>query len=230
MAKKWYFNIKFLEHGDIYFFYKPRKGVTEVENIKDVSRFFIVMQPFSDSPQRYIVMGNKKMPQAPDGGETSWGFLQMVGGRGFKTFSDQDVSNYKSKNASRPAGEGAYAIVSHRDHSHLLYSLEFPKVPGEVQNAFNIKKEANYIFLNRPVQVSPRSIDTPFSNFSKVNVENLNERGTEILLIGVGADIGRLGISVEKSEEMLHSADIFANLKMDATRHPIRPLISGKWV
>jgi hypothetical protein len=34
-----------LEQGDIYFFYRPRKGAEEVKGIEDVRRFFMVTAP-----------------------------------------------------------------------------------------------------------------------------------------------------------------------------------------
>ena len=34
-----------LEQGDIYFFYRPKKGAEEVKGIEDVRRFFMVTAP-----------------------------------------------------------------------------------------------------------------------------------------------------------------------------------------
>lgn len=227
MANRWKIDLTFIEQGDIYFFYKPKKGIETVSGIEDVSRFFIVLDPL-DSPARYIVMGNKKMPEVNDGGETTWGFIQMVGGRGFRTYKEQKGA--PKKGASRPAGEGIYAIVKHRDHSHLLYRLELPKRIGEVQKAFSIEKEGNYIFLHRAAHRYPSSPDKPFSNYSPVSItKSLNQRGTQVLLVGVGGDIGRLGIRAEHEEESMQTADIFSKLKVDTTRHPSTALLSGKW-
>jgi hypothetical protein len=228
MIKRWQLDIDFVEQGDIYFFYKPKKGIDKPESIDDVSRFYFVLDPYGKIPPRYIVMGNKKMPEVTDGGQkTTWGFVQIVGGRGFEAYKK---AAGPAKGASRPAGEGIYSIITHRDHSHLLYSLELPEKLGEVQDAFAIKKEANYIFLERPVEVAPSGPEMPFSNFSPVvNSNNLNLRGTEVLLVGVGADIGRLGLRVEKDKETLNSADIFSRLKVDTNRHPTASLISGEW-
>ncbi len=228
MVQKWKIDLEFVEQGDIYFFYKPKKGVEKVEGLSDVSRFFFVLDPADTNRARYIVMGNKRMPSVNDGGDTTWGFVQMVGGRGFAT--ERNIPVPPRKGASRPAGEGIYAIVKHRDHSHLLYSLELPQRIGEVQKAFSIQKEANYIFLHRPVRVRPSSPSAPFSNYSTVSVtENLNHRGTQLLLVGVGADVGRLGVRAERESETFHTADIFSKLKVDKDRHPSHSLLSGKW-
>ncbi len=224
---RWRLEIEFLEQGDIYFFYKPKRSAKKVAGINDVARFFFVLDPSGDSPPRYIVMGNKKMPELTDGSKTNWGFIQIVGGRGFKTH--KTLTNNRIKNASRPSGEGIYSIISHRDHTHLLYSLELPRKIGPVQKAFNIKEEANYVFMNRPTKNSPTSFEEPFSNFSPVSSRYLNERGTEILLVGVGEDIGRLGISAKTDFENVNTADIFSKLEVDRERHPIDALIKGEW-
>ncbi|HVZ11682.1 MAG TPA: hypothetical protein VG965_01505 [Patescibacteria group bacterium] len=225
MPLRWEHDVEFLEYGDIYFFYKVKRNV-EPHGIADVSRFFIVLDPEKENPPRYIVMGNKWLPKVFVDGNTAWGFVQIVGGRGFRT---QTSRSPNIKNTSRPAGEGIYAIVTHRDHTHLLYLLELPKAQGPVQKAFNIQKEGNYIFQNRSVETSPKSPDLQFSNFSRIDVNALNKRGTEILLVGVGSDIGRLGISAQKDYETIQTADIFSKLHLDRERHPIKSLISGDW-
>ena len=224
---RWQLDIQFLEQGDIYFFYKPKKGIEKTSGRNDVSRFYFVLDPAGTSLPRYIVMGNKKMPDIHDGDQSTWGFVQIVGGRGFKTF--KKLTAVREKTASRPAGEGIYLLASHRTHTHLLYSLELPMHPGVVQKAFNIKSEANYIFLERTVEKSPNSPEEPFSNFSPVKPEDLDKRGTEVLLVGVGSDIGRLGITSQKDFETLQTADIFTKLEVDKDRHPTKPLISGDW-
>ncbi|MBI4136741.1 hypothetical protein HY469_01645 [Candidatus Roizmanbacteria bacterium] len=227
ISSKWKIDVQFIEHGDIYFFYKPKKSVRETRGIQDVARFFIVLAPEGPAPHRYIVMGNKTMPRTEDSEKTTWGFVQIIGGRGFEI--DTKQKGLVRKGASRPAGEGIYTIIKHRDHTHLLYSLELPEKTGEVQNAFNIQQEANYIMLERSVEHVPRSPDLPFSNFSPVTLQDLNRRGTEVLFIGVGSDIGRLGIRAEKDPETIKTADIFSTLKLSSDRHPIESLISGNW-
>jgi hypothetical protein len=228
MEDKWQIQLQIIEQGDIYFFYKPKRDVTHAYSIEDVSRFFIVLAPSGDAPPRYIVMGNKKMPRINDGDKTSWGFVQIVGSRGFEIQSPQ--TEVRKKGASRPAGEGIYALLRHRDHTHLLYTLELPSSVGAVQRAFHIEREADYIIMERPVERSPTSPDAPFSNFSSMHtVANLNRRGTEVLLVGVGSDIGRLGITATKDRETVLTADIINRLKMNTNRHPLTALISGNW-
>ena len=53
--------------------------------------------------------------------------------------------------------------------------------------------------------------------------------GTEILLVGVGSDIGRMGIKADKDIGTLKTADIFSKLKLSERRHPSTSLISCEW-
>ena len=34
-----------IEHGDIFFFYRPKVGTEEVEDIRDVQRFYMITSP-----------------------------------------------------------------------------------------------------------------------------------------------------------------------------------------
>ena len=66
-------NLKFLEQGDIYFFYRPKKDAEEVKGIEDVRRFFMVTAPEksentkenSNKNQFYrlFVIGKKSLPE-----------------------------------------------------------------------------------------------------------------------------------------------------------------------
>jgi hypothetical protein len=54
-----------LEQGDIYFFYRPKKGAEEVKGIEDVRRFFMVTAPEQENNNnksqlyRLFVIGKK---------------------------------------------------------------------------------------------------------------------------------------------------------------------------
>ena len=57
VSDKWHIDIEFVEYGDIYFFYKPKREVEKVEGIDSVSRFYFVLDPEpADSPARYIIL------------------------------------------------------------------------------------------------------------------------------------------------------------------------------
>lgn len=215
--QKFSVDIELLEQGDIYFFYKPKKDVSHVTSINDISRFYFVLQP-QIGPNRFIVMGGKQMPTVTDGGKKTWGILQKVGGRGFYTSKTGKVN----KKSARPLGEGIYALVKHQDHVHLAYSLELPKRLGEVQKSLNIYRQGNYIFIIRPTEGVKNIFEPAFPTF-------LEQEGAEIMLIGVNSDLSKLGLKAQKDKEDEDTADIFTQLKVDKSRHPTKPLFKGKW-
>src|ERR1044072_6645254 len=58
-------------HGDIYFFYRPKKGAEEVKGIEDVRRFFRVTAPEEEEENsnkrsrlyRLFIIGKKSLPE-----------------------------------------------------------------------------------------------------------------------------------------------------------------------
>jgi hypothetical protein len=144
-----------LEQGDIYFFYRPKKGAEEVKGIEDVRRFFMVTAPESRENNnksqlyRLFIIGKKSLPEVrKTEARASERYWARVGGI-FKEpdelarelFSDE----FRKGDAARPVGEGKYAIVQHQNHTELAYILEMPKEPGEAQKELGIEKEASYI-------------------------------------------------------------------------------------
>ena len=146
-----------LEQGDIYFFYRPKKGAEEVKGIEDVRRFFMVNGPEksekenSDKSQFYrlFVIGKKSLPgirkTEARASERYWarvgGIFQNPDDLTRELLSDE----FRKGDAARPAGEGKYAIVRHQNHAELAYILEIPKESGEAQKELGIEKEASYI-------------------------------------------------------------------------------------
>src|SRR6185312_3976386 len=141
-----------LEQGDIYFFYRPKKGAEEVKGIEDVRRFFMVIAPEESQLYRLFIIGKKSLPEVrKTEARASERYWARVGGI-FKEpdelarelFSDE----FRKGDAARPVGEGKYAIVRHhQNHTELAYILEMPKEPGEAQKELGIEKEASYIIL-----------------------------------------------------------------------------------
>jgi uncharacterized protein DUF2795 len=166
-----------IEQGDMFFFYRPKVDAEEVENIKDVQRFYMVTSAKEKKKQKEIyrlfLIGQKQLPEIVEGKSTSeeknWA-LNIV-----TTFNPDDIHNEflpaeyttetKGKRrlaAAVPAGEGKYVIVKHDNHTELAYILELPETPGPTQREFQIKKEASYI-----ISVKNPEIKIPgFSAFS----------------------------------------------------------------
>src|SRR5919199_1461823 len=173
-----------LEQGDIYFFYRPKKGAEEVKGIEDVRRFFMVTAPEQDNNDksplyRLFVIGKKSLPEVRETeARASERYWARVGGI-FKDASEltKELSSdeFRKGDAARPAGEGKYAIIKHQDHTELAYVLELPKEPGEAQRELGIEKEATYVIsvINPKI---PRQSNLPSSEeHPKYPEEILNE-------------------------------------------------------
>src|SRR5690349_75392 len=144
---------KILEQGDIYFFYRPKKGAEEVKSIEDVRRFFMITAPEEENNKsrlyRLFVIGKKSLPEVrKTEARASERYWARVGG----IFKDPNEltkellsDEFRKGDAARPVGEGKYAIVKHQNHAELAYILEMPNEPGEAQNELGIEKEASYV-------------------------------------------------------------------------------------
>jgi Protein of unknown function (DUF2795) len=152
-----------IEKGDIFFFYRPKVGTEEVENIRDVQRFYMVTSPEDVKKKnkkkdiyRLFLVGQKQLPEIVEGKSTSeeknWALNVLT------TYNPDDIHNeflpaeYTTETRGRrrlaaaaPAGEGKYSIVKHDNHTELAYILELPEILGPTQREFEIKKEASYI-------------------------------------------------------------------------------------
>jgi hypothetical protein len=152
-----------IEHGDLFFFYRPKIDAKEVKDVEDVQRFYMVTAPEKNGKAisnkqmyRLFLIGQKQMPEIVEGKATSkemnWA-LNI-----FTTSNPEDIrkellpAEYTTETrgtrrvgAAVPAGEGKYSIVKHNNHTELAYILELPNTPGPMQREFEIKKEASYI-------------------------------------------------------------------------------------
>lgn len=246
--------VKTLEEGDIYFFYRPKVEQEHPESLDDVQRAFMVLG--AEDKYRLVVIGRKKLPDPTQtGGQRYWAFVDNV-------TSDagdirQALSGWRRQTktrgereqpSSRPAGEGRYRILSHGDHTHLVYRLELPRRPGEVQEELEIEEEASYILtVKNPERPSPRQAGLSpeqKASYPKELQEKfrgrrfipadppalLDREGAELVLVAAAEDLeAELGIELDTEAERLHSADLFEDLGLDESQHPTRPLTRGEW-
>jgi hypothetical protein len=193
-------NSEIIEQGDIFFFYRPKVNTEEVEDIKDVQRFYMVTSPEEQEKNkdvyRLFLVGQKQLPEIVEGKSTSkernWALNILT------TSNPDDIHNellpaeYTTETrgkrrlaAAAPAGEGKYAIVKHYNHTELAYILELPEIPGPTQREFEIKKEASYIITlkNPDVKVPgfaaaeknpeyPKNLKEKFGDRRWINVED----------------------------------------------------------
>jgi hypothetical protein len=67
-----------LEEGRIYFFYRPRVGETEVDDLEDVQRLHMVLDPQGINRFRILVIGKKCMPNVEEAHERLWATVTDV--------------------------------------------------------------------------------------------------------------------------------------------------------
>jgi hypothetical protein len=148
---------------------------------------------------------------------------------------------------ARPAGEGIYRIVQHGNHNYLIYALELPEQTGPVQQELNIEPEASYIFsVKNPETSSPpgvgltskQKVDHPERlqasfhgrRFLPAEPELLDYQGVKVILIASSeSPEEELGIELHPQRETEWSADIFKDLRMEKSEHPVEPLFTGEW-
>jgi hypothetical protein len=154
------YNPEILEYGDIYFFYRPKVGSSDVKSIDDVRRFFMVTAPeetaiYSNKEKtdrqlyRLFVIGRKSLPEIRTSeARSSERYWARVGGifENPEDLTKELLSDeFRKGDLARPVGGGKYAIVRHQNHAELAYILELPKEPGKAQKEFGIEKEASYV-------------------------------------------------------------------------------------
>jgi hypothetical protein len=174
-----------------------------------------------------------------------WGFVDMVrkSPKSIRDALSEDTYRTKTRGereipAARPAGEGVYRILMHGgNHTHLVYALELPKKPGEVQQALEIEPEMSYILnIANPERSKPQAAglsEKRQAHFPKHLMERfrgrkfseadppefLDKEGAEIVLIAASEDISEeLGIELKTENESAASAEIFKDLRLDRSK------------
>jgi hypothetical protein len=150
----------------------------EVENIKDVQRFYVITSPENGKTKkdiyRLFLVGQKQLPEIVEGKSTSkernWALNILTTSNAEDIHKELLAAEYTTETrgkrrlaAAAPAGEGKYSIVKHDNHTELAYLLELPEIPGPTQREFEVKKEASYI-----ISVKNPDIKVPgFAAFSE---------------------------------------------------------------
>jgi hypothetical protein len=244
-----------LERGNIYFVYRPKVERASAAGLEDIQRFFVILSPFDKARHRLIVIGRKKLPAIGDSHERNWGFVQKVAGEPEGIEDELDRLTYSTAtrgerhlSPARPAGEGVYTIARHDDHTHLAFALELPERPGEVQEELNIPREGSYIITVKNPDVDtppdlglqeenradlPQRLRDRFRGRRFIPVDPpdfLDREGAELVLIGADEDVfEELGVRLNPEHETLETAELFNDLRMERSEHPLKPLFEGRW-
>lgn len=244
-----------VEEGNIYFVYQPKVEQEDVQSLKDVQQFNIVLGPHGRTWFRLIKVGKKTLPDPTETSQAFWCFVAAATESSQELESGLQRETYDTKTmgervqpAARPVGEGVYKLVEYDDQTRLVYALELPKQLGEAQKAFNIRQTGNYaISVKNPAKGSPpgqgfqepgRKADFPssltnlFSDRRFISLERaefLDYVDAEILLISTYADSAEdVGATLNPQDEDEQTAEIINKLRMRKTRHPLEPLLTGE--
>lgn len=244
-----------LERGDIYFVYRPKVEEESPRGLDDVQRLYVVLSPEDERRYRLIAVGRKRMPEIEDGNEQNWSFVEKVTREAGDIEEQLRGETYETKTRgerhqppARPAGEGVYALTRHDDHTRLSYILELPEEPDEVQREMNIEEEASYVLsVKNPEKPAPRGAglgEEREADYPKRLRERFEDRrfipvdppdfldyeGAEVLLVGATGDLPEeLGVELDPERETEDTAEIFEDLQMAKSRHPVEPLFGGEW-
>jgi hypothetical protein len=240
-----------IEEGNIWFLVRPRVEHHEPSGAEDVQNLYVVLSPHGTRSYRLAIVGAQRLPETHDSGRDKlWGFISGVYDDPRELARDLTEETYQTKTrgerhrpAARPVGEGAYELVRHDGHTHLVYALELPREPGDVQEAFNIESEASYLItVKNPEQPSPPGAGLPRQRkaeypaklrerfrgrrFADVDPSDfLDYEGTQFVLVGASDQLERdLGETREPA-----SAKIFRQLRLRKSEHPVEPLFEGRW-
>lgn len=242
-----------LEHGDIFFIYRPAVEEDDPQGLPDVQRFYVVLRPQGGGPTRLLVVGRKRLPDIGQH-ERNWGYVDMVSKDAGALEKELRENSYSTKTrgerrqpAARPAGEGVYVITLEDGQMHLSYELELPEKPGDVQKDLNIAPKASFaLSVKNPEAGQPRGAgldrqekaDYPDTlqevfrgrRFAREDVRLLDYEGAEVLLVGARQDPEReYGLDLETEDEDYGSSDTVRRLRMIKDRHPVEPLFKGEW-
>lgn len=242
-----------LENGDIYFLYRPRVEEEQPRELEDVQRLHVVLTPWGRERYRLLVIGRKRLPDVAER-ERLWGFVaeetdrpgelqDLVAGGEYGTAT----RGRRRQPADRPAGQGAYVIARHTDHTHLAYQLDLPKQPREVQEELNLAPEASFILAVKNPQAEsppgaglpehakadfPQDLQERFAGrrFLPTDSEFLHYVGAEIVLIAAAEDAeSELDVDLDSRACRDELEDVVSDLRKWHGERTTRPLLHGMW-
>jgi len=143
--------VNVLEQGRITFFYRPRVELQHPEELADVQRLLMLLEPDGRDRHRLIALGRKQLPLAGRH-ERFWGFVDVVLDHPQDMEAVLAAQTYGTKTrgmrhlpAARLVGEGTYALEQHDDHTHLAYTLDSITTGDPVVATLTIEESASYI-------------------------------------------------------------------------------------
>lgn len=242
-----------LEHGEIYFFYRPKLGVDEVRGRPDVQRLYMVLA--AKRPRRIyrlFVVGRKKLPEVTPGRQhperRNWALNVLTSTKVEDLRRELASFEYATKTrgtrvapAAEPVGQGRYQLLRHGDHTELAYALRLPRVPGPAQEEFAIEDEASYVVAIKNPDVStpgapspsrppeyPKRLREKFGSRRWIPVDDpalLDYENTQLLLLGAHTtDVEEeLGVRLDVGDEKRTAEQVCRELRGTCNREEVQP-------
>jgi len=180
-----------LEKGHISFFFRTKIDVSHVKSLNDVQKLYILLKstpPGFPPLYRLVRVGKKKLPSIQEHNRF-WGVVEEATNDINKIKTLLATGQYttitrgdRTVPACKQVGEGFYAIVKHQYSTHLAYVLEFPHIIGELQNAFNIVKEACFFLTVKNPQIPSVTIQTDVGLPNPQVAQNLPQSAIQVNL------------------------------------------------
>ena len=236
-----------VEKGDIYFFYRYKVENKKGSSLKDLARFYLILNPDDNKKARLFIVGKKKMPKIQKGQSKSTAKEWM------RNESTQDPKKllkalrpivYDTKTKGQrlepgavPAGSGRYVIFKKESSTELAYKLERPESAGKVQEELQILPQASYVISVKNPDIESKAFSDEDPDFPKTlkkkfaekrwlpinDARFLNYENAQFLLIGAHDDLDEHDIKVTGRSK------IYKALGLSKSEWPMDALENGEF-
>lgn len=198
-------DIDVLERGAARFFVRPRVMLASASKLRDVQRFFVVLQPDTRPAFRRLTIGRKRMPD-PARRDRQWAYVDRIGGSMGEVLDDVGPGSYDTKTegfrvqaGAAEIARGRYAIRRHEDHVHLDFELDDEPLVDDlgltertslIAAVFNPEARWSAEGPTEP-SIYPDELQSKFEEkrFAPLEPAFLDHLGCEVVLIGHEARI-----------------------------------------
>jgi hypothetical protein len=149
-----------LEHGSIVFLHRPRPEAAAADELADIQRLLILLQPVDHPFERVIAAGRQILPRGAKY-ERFWGFVDLVlTPSDMQAALDDHVYSTRSRGvrhlpAARPFASGNYSLEAHGDHTHLRWQVR----QRELGDSQQLSVESNADYVVTVANPDPKSWD-----------------------------------------------------------------------
>jgi len=254
-VEKLYHDPAMKEMGHLYFFYRPKIGLTEAKKFDDVKRLYILLMPMHGKC-RLLFVPKKALPSMEQHqkyfvgvDKVSDNIDDIVGMLSELTYTTKTKGERKEEKA-RVLGMGVYGIFHKEKTTHFAYVLDFPTEITPLHEKFRVEKEGSYIVnVKNPEDASsefflhtkhrpkyPEDLEKKFhgKKWTQLDPQFLDYDGTHTLWIGTtGHSITENLHELEEisRDEMQHtsSKEFIESLHLGRAKLPQDPM-KGKFV